>query len=37
VNILMSTIELTEEGVKSSMANEVPEPLYSEAKKILKW
>jgi para-nitrobenzyl esterase len=31
LDIQMSTVELTQEGVKQSMALEVPEPLYSEA------
>ena len=36
-DIRMSSVELTEQGVKESMALEVPEPLYSEAKEYLGW
>ena len=31
LDIEMSTVELTQEGVKQNLAHEVPEPLYSEA------
>ena len=37
LHIEMSPVELTEEGVKARMAEEVPEPLYSEAKAYLDW
>jgi len=37
LDIEMSTVELTQEGVEQSMALEVPEPLYSEALFYLGW
>jgi len=37
IDIAMSTVELTEAGVKASMAAEVPEPLYTEARDYLGW
>jgi para-nitrobenzyl esterase len=37
LHVEMSSRELTESGVKARMAEEVPEPLYSEAKEYLGW
>jgi hypothetical protein len=34
-DIAMSTMELTESGVKARLAAEVPEPLYSETLQYL--
>ena len=37
LDVRMSTVELTEEGVRERLAQEVPEPLYSEACAYLGW
>ena len=37
IDIRMSAEELTVSGVKERMADEVPEPLYSEAREYLGW